>query len=63
MKVKVNGKEVELSDREATINGLLKLIEVNREAVLVAVNGEISIEEARLSEGDEVRLISVVSGG
>lgn len=63
MKVKVNGKEVELSDREATINGLLKLIEVNREAVLVAVNGEISIEEARLSEGDEVRLVSVVSGG
>jgi sulfur carrier protein ThiS len=32
-------------------------------AVVVAVNGEISLEETELKEGDTVRLISSVSGG
>jgi thiamine biosynthesis protein ThiS len=63
MKVNVNGKEMELPRRDATVNFLLETLGINMAAVVVAVNGEISLEETELKEGDTVRLISSVSGG
>ena len=62
MKVRLNGADIMLC-KKATVNDLLQHVCVNRETVVVSVNGEITIEEAELSDGDEVRLISTVSGG
>jgi thiamine biosynthesis protein ThiS len=63
MKVDVDGKEIELPRRDATVTFLLETLGINVAAVVVAVNGEISLEETSLKDGDSVRLISTVSGG
>jgi thiamine biosynthesis protein ThiS len=63
MIIKVNEKKIDIPEGTPTINDLLKTMGINRETVVVALNGEISIEETGLSEGDEVKLISAVSGG
>ncbi len=54
---------MELSKDRATIDDVLNFLGVNRESVLVSVNGEITVEEECLSKGDEIRLIRAVSGG
>jgi thiamine biosynthesis protein ThiS len=63
MNITLNGSNVRVPENRATVNDLLKLIDVNREEVVVALNGVISIEEEALTEGDEVKLIKAVSGG
>ncbi len=45
------------------IGDLLKDRGINKETVLVAKNGEISLEETVLKEGDVIDIISVISGG
>jgi thiamine biosynthesis protein ThiS len=63
MNVTLNGRRVKVPENRATINDLLELIDVNREEVIVALNGVISIEEEALTEGDDVKLIRAISGG
>jgi thiamine biosynthesis protein ThiS len=63
MNITLNGSNVKVPENRATVNDLLILIDVNREEVVVALNGFISIEEEALTEGDEVKLIKAVSGG
>ncbi len=55
-------KKIKVEDG-LSIGCLLKDLEINRETVLVAKNGEISLEEDVLKEGDVVDIISVISGG
>lgn len=45
------------------IEDLLRKLKINRETVLVAKNGEISLEEEVLKDGDIIDIISVISGG
>jgi len=64
MKVVVNNQEKEVSIKEEiTINELLKKLNLNRESVVVIVNGEIRVEEEKISNNDEVKIISAISGG
>lgn len=64
MIVKINNqkKEIELR-KKMTVNELLRSLNLRRESVVVLVNGEISIEEEKLGNEDEVQIISAVSGG
>ena len=62
MRVTVDGVEMDLKTG-ATIHEVLNLLNLNREGVVVSVNGEIVIEEKRLEKGDSVRFIPAVSGG
>ncbi len=55
-------KKIKVEDG-LSIGDLLKNLEINRETVLVAKNGEISLEEEILKEGDVVDIMSVISGG
>lgn len=67
--------EVEVKDRrestsvsyelleESTILDLLEEIDVNLETVVVRLNGMIVPEEDVLEDGDDLEIISVVSGG
>lgn len=55
-------KKIKVEDG-LSIGDLLKDLGINRETVLVAKNGEISLEEDVLKEGDVVDIISVISGG
>lgn len=63
MKILVDSKEIRLPEGVVTINDLLGHMGRNREEVVVVVNGEITIEENPLHEGDSLKLISAVSGG
>ena len=42
---------------------LLKKFDINPETVLVVKNGEIVQEDETIFDGDEVKLLSVISGG
>jgi thiamine biosynthesis protein ThiS len=63
MKIKLNGEEITPPDNVTSIKDLLKSINISLGSILVTLNGEISIEEESLKEGDELHLISAVSGG
>jgi thiamine biosynthesis protein ThiS len=63
MIVFVDGKEREISKNDCRVCDLLEELGVNREAVVTVVNGEITVEEVGLSDGDEIKIISAVSGG
>ena len=65
MRVIINNqqeKEINI-DGEITINELLKKLNLNRESVVVIVNGEIKVEEEKVKNSDEVKIISAISGG
>jgi len=46
-----------------TVSELLKNLKVNSETVIVAKNDELVTEEEKLTDKDEVKLLSVISGG
>lgn len=62
MQIILNGKEMDVPEG-STVEDLLVLVNARRDAVITALNNEIVIEESQLVEGDEIKLISVVSGG
>ena len=41
----------------------LKKIGIEPEAVLVVINGKLTTDDVILKDGDEVKLVAVVSGG
>ncbi len=65
VKLKINGgRESELTIGEGeTIAQVLDRLGINRETVLVRLNGEIRTEEERLGNGDEVMIIRAITGG
>gem|GEM_PF-957674 len=64
MIVRVNNQRKEIVlGKKMTVNELLRSLNLRRESVVVLVNREISIEEEKLGNEDEVQIISAVSGG
>ncbi len=55
-------RELELDDKSAIID-VLKDTGKNPETVVVRKNGKIVPEEEILSDGDEIEVIQIVSGG
>lgn len=46
-----------------TATQLLKTLKINSETVLIAKNNELITEDEKLSDKDEVKILSVISGG
>ena len=65
VKVRVWGRdETELDLPEgSTVEELLGRLGIERETVVVKINDKISPESERLSDGDEVLIIPIVTGG
>jgi thiamine biosynthesis protein ThiS len=55
-------KELELPE-DSTAQDLLERMGIEREAVIVKVNDKICPESEKLSGGDEVLIIPIVTGG
>ena len=47
----------------ASVKEMLKELKLNHTAVLVVKNGRLVTEDALVKEGDEVKILSVISGG
>jgi sulfur carrier protein ThiS len=47
----------------STARDALKKIGIDPESVLVTVNGKLTTDDVVLREGDQVKLVAVVSGG
>ncbi|MFN4133924.1 MAG: MoaD/ThiS family protein [Candidatus Hadarchaeales archaeon] len=67
MKITVNflggeQKTVEV-EKGAKILDLLRALRINRETVLVKVDGKITPEEEELRDGAEVTIFTIVTGG
>jgi thiamine biosynthesis protein ThiS len=50
-------------DQALTVNQMLKYLKLLPEGVLVVRNGQLIAEDQKLQPGDEVKIVSVVSGG
>ncbi len=48
---------------EGKVNVLLKNLKIASDTVLIVCNGELITEEDTLKDTDEVKILSVVSGG
>ena len=55
-------KTLEL-DKNSIVSDLLKSLNINPVTVLVSRNNELILEDERLNNNDEIRILSVISGG
>jgi sulfur carrier protein ThiS len=62
IKIKYRKQEWEL-EGAYTVRQAIKKVGLNPEAVLAVRDGEIIVESTPLRDGDEVRLVAVISGG
>jgi sulfur carrier protein ThiS len=62
IKLKYRKQEWEL-DGKFTLRQAIERVGLNPEAVLAVRDGELITEDTRLRDGDEVRLVAVISGG
>lgn len=62
IKIKYRKQEWELAG-EYTVRQAIKKVGLNPESVLAVRDGEIIVESTPLRDGDEVRLVAVISGG
>ena len=53
---------VELDERQM-VNDLLKKLNINPVTVIVSRNDELVLEDEKLNDNDEIRILSVISGG
>jgi len=54
--------KLELDDNSQVID-LLKKLNINPVTVIVSRNNELILEDERLNNNDEIRILSVISGG
>ncbi len=59
---KKHKQEIRL-DSHTTIADLLRELDYSREVVVVRRNGKIVAEEERLSDGDLIEILTIVTGG
>lgn len=52
-----------LDSNASTVKELLEETNESEETVVVSVNGQIVVSDFKLNQGDEVKMIPVVSGG
>jgi thiamine biosynthesis protein ThiS len=50
-------------DTNSVVSDLLKKLNINPVTVIVSRNNELILEEEELNDNDEVKILSVISGG
>ena len=62
IKLKYRKQEWDLEGK-FTVRQAIQEVGLNPEAVLAVRDGELITEDTRLDDGDEIRLVAVISGG
>lgn len=65
MKVYIEKDDRSVDVNEKNISGteLLEFLKINPSSVILVKNGEVVLDDELFSEDDEVKILSVVSGG
>ena len=63
LKFKDIDEERQLNGEEYTINDLIKELGLSAQTVVAKQNGEIAIEDTKINDGDEIRLVQIIDGG
>ncbi len=63
LKFKDIDEERQLNGEEYTINDLIKELGLSAQTVVAKQNGELAIEETKINDGDEIRLVQIIYGG
>ncbi len=58
-----NRNEVVELDNNIEVDSLLKKLNINPVTVIVSRNNELILEYEKLNDNDEIRILSVISGG
>ena len=62
IKIKYRKQEWELEGK-FTVRQAVEKVGLNLESVLAVRDGELVVEDTKLRDGDEIRLVAVISGG
>jgi sulfur carrier protein ThiS len=62
IKIKYRKKEWELGGK-LTVRQAVQKVGLNPETVLAVRDGELITDDTELTDGDEIRLVAVISGG
>lgn len=62
IKLKYRKQEWELEGK-LSVRQAIEAVGLNPEAVLAVRDGELVTEDTRIDDGDEIRLLAVISGG
>jgi len=63
VKVFIERENRTLNINASTAKEVLTKLNINRETVLLARNNELILQETKLDDNDELKLLSVISGG
>ncbi|WP_407381193.1 MoaD/ThiS family protein [Methanobrevibacter sp.] len=63
LKYKNIDEEREIDEENYTINDLLKDLELSAQTTVAKINGELTVEDTIINDGDEVQLIQIIYGG
>jgi sulfur carrier protein len=63
LKFKDIDEERQLNEEEYTINDLIKELGLSAQTVVAKQNGELAIEDTKINDGDEIRLVQIIYGG
>ena len=63
MKVFIEKDNKQLELEAKTVTDLLKELDINPDTVLIVKNDEVVLSDEELSETDNVKILSVISGG
>ena len=53
----------ELKNENYTINDLLNDLNLSSQTVVAKQNGELTVEESVINDGDEIKLVQIIYGG
>lgn len=50
-------------DQNSIVSDLLKKLDINPVTVIISRNNELILEDEKLNDNDEIKILSVISGG
>lgn len=63
LKFKEINEERQLTDEDYTIQDLLNDLELSSQTIVAKQNGELTVEDSVINDGDEIHLVQIIYGG
>ncbi|MBR2558578.1 MAG: MoaD/ThiS family protein [Methanobrevibacter sp.] len=63
LKFKDLNEKRQLNSEDYTIKNLLDDLKLSAQTIVAKQNGELTVEESVINDGDEIRLVQIIYGG